>query len=75
MLEIRQVEDIPANHRMTIELLYYSSMRDLKHIEHKFHQIVSRFKAEHQKVIELEQKLKARKEEDEIDRLLVEVID
>ena len=58
MLEIRQVEDIPANHKMTIECLYYSSMRDLKHIEHKFHQIVARFKAEHQKVIELERKLK-----------------
>ena len=58
MIQIRQVEDIPANHKMTIEALYYSSMRDLKHIEHKFHQIVSRFKAEHQKVIELQQKLK-----------------
>ena len=53
MLEIKQVEDVPANHKMTIEMIYYSSMRDLKHIEHKFHQMVSRFKAEHQKVIEL----------------------
>ena len=58
MIQIRQVEDIPANHKMTIEALYYASMRDLKHIEHKFHQMVSRFKAEHQKVVELQQKLK-----------------
>lgn len=46
---------------MTIEALYYASMRDLKHIEHKFHQMVSRFKAEHQKVVELQQKLKEKK--------------
>ena len=63
MLEIKQVEDIPANHKMTIEMIYYSSMRDLKHIEHKLHQMVSRFKAEHQKVIELEQKIKEKKKE------------
>ena len=61
MIKIQQVEDIPANHKMTIEALYYSSMRDLKHIEHKFHQMVSRFKAEHQKVLELQQKLKESK--------------
>ena len=58
MIQIRQVEDIPTNHKMTIEELYYSSMRDLKPIEHKFHQMVSRFKAEHQKVVELQEKLK-----------------
>ena len=61
MIKIQQVEDIPANHKMTIEALYYSSMRDLKHIEHKFHQMVSRFKAEHQKVVELQQKLKEKR--------------
>ena len=61
MIQIRQVEDIPTNHKMTIEALYYSSMRDLKHIEHKFHQMVSRFKEENQKVIELQQKLKETK--------------
>ena len=61
MLEIKQVQDIPANHRMTIEMIYYSSMRDLKHIEHKFHQMVARFKAEHKKVIELQEKLKEKK--------------
>ena len=61
MLEIKQVEDIPANHNMTIEMIYYSSMRDLKHIEHKLHQMVARFKAEHKKVIELQEKLKEKK--------------
>lgn len=45
---------------MTIESLYYSSMRELKRIESKFQKMVSRYKAEHQKVIELEQKLKER---------------
>ena len=57
MIQIRQVEDIPTNHKMTIESLYYSSMRELKRIESKFQKMVSRYKAEHQKVIELEQKL------------------
>ena len=75
MLQPQKVRDIPANNKLDIEITYYKAMGILERLEHKLQQMMSIYKAEHQKVIELQEKLKKQQEEDELDRFSVEVID
>ena len=63
MLQAQKVRDIPANHKLDMEITYYKAMGILARLEHKFQQMMSRYKAEHQKVIELEEKLNKEKED------------
>ena len=63
MLQAQKVRDIPANNKLDIEITYYKAMGILERLEHKFQQMMSRYKAEHQKVIELQEKLNKEKED------------